>query len=357
MAPNYIQSSPDSANWVNTESLRFGDAHYWGLWHGREPFEILNERIPRFMSEFGFQSFPEMKTIRTFASEKDLDINSDVMKIHQKSGIGNEVIKRYMQMYYHTPKNFEDFVYVGLVMQGNGMREGIEAHRRNQPYCMGTLYWQLNDDWPVVSWSSIDYYNNWKALHYKARDVFSPIALGSELNNSQLSFYILSDKLEDVDNLQLHVQVIDFEGKILKNFKQAVSAIANKSFKVLTYKTADLLTEEQKHHCVIRAWLNDKKGNFISGKNIYFFWPINLQLPETTIKKTVTYSDGKYIIILSSKYLAKDVFVEIPIQGAKFSDNFFDLMPGEKKTVVITSSQLKASEKTPISIRHLRETY
>ena len=354
---NYIQSSPDSANWVNTESLKFGDAHYWGLWHGREPFEILNERIPRFMSEFGFQSFPEMKTIRTFASEEDLDINSDVMKIHQKSGIGNEVIKKYMEMYYHTPKNFEDFVYVGLVMQGNGMKEGIEAHRRNQPYCMGTLYWQLNDDWPVVSWSSIDYYNNWKALHYKAREVFAPIALGSELKNNQLSFFILSDKLENVDNLQLHVQVIDFEGKILKNFKQTVSAKSNSSFKVSTYNIADLVNEEQKHHCVIHAWLSDKKDNFISGKNIYFFWPVNLNLPETTIQKTVSYGDGKYTITLWSKYLAKDVFVEIPIQGAKFSDNFFDLMPGEKKTIVITSPQLKASDKTPISIKHLRETY
>ena len=180
-----------------------------GLWLTRTT-EILNERI-RFMTN-SVQAFPEMKTIRTLL-RKRFDINSEVMKIHQKSGIGNEVIKTYMDMYYHTPKNFEDFVYVGLVMQGNGMREGIEAHRRNQPYCMGTLYWQLNDDWPVVSWSSIDYYNNWKAQHYKARDVFAPIALGSEIKDNQLSYFVMSDKLEEVNPLQLHVQVIDFTGK------------------------------------------------------------------------------------------------------------------------------------------------
>jgi|LSQX01.1.fsa_nt_gb beta-mannosidase len=353
----YIHSSPDTSNWGNPETLKYGDAHYWGLWHGREPFEILNERIPRFMSEFGFQAFPEMKTIRTFASENDLDINSDVMKIHQKSGIGNEVIKTYMDMYYHTPKNFEDFVYVGLVMQGNGMREGIEAHRRNQPYCMGTLYWQLNDDWPVVSWSSIDYYNNWKAQHYKVRDVFAPIALGSEIKDNQLSYFVMSDQLEEVNSLQLHVEIIDFMGKKLKTFKETVSAKANTSSKVKSYAITDLLTEEQKHNCVIHAWLSNKNGKVISEKNDYFYWPNKLNLPQTTIKQKVAYADGKYTVTLSSKYLAKDVFVEIPIQGAKFTDNFFDLLPGEKKTIVITSPQLKASEKTPITVKHMRETY
>ena len=122
----YLHGSPDTANWGRKESLNYGDAHYWGVWHGRQPFEVLDVNVPRFMSEFGFQSFPEMKTIRTFAEPKDFDIDSEVMKTHQKSAIGNEAIKEYMDMYYNTPNSFEDFVYVGLVMQGEGMKYGLE---------------------------------------------------------------------------------------------------------------------------------------------------------------------------------------------------------------------------------------
>ena len=354
---SYIHGSPYNSNWGNIESFSSSDVHDWGLWHGRMPFEAMADRLPRFASEFGFQSFPEMKTIRTFATEKDFDISSDVMKIHQKSGVGNTVIKQYMDMYYHAPKNFEDLVYVGLVMQGNGMKEAVEANRRGRPFCMGALYWQLNDDWPVVSWSSVDYYNNWKAQHYKMRDVFAPIALGSMVKNNQLSYMTMSDKLEDVNNLTLNVQVIDFSGKKIKSFNQKVIAKANTSQKVKTFDVDKLLTEEQKHNSVVHAWLSDKNGKIISVKDYYFFWPNKLNLPETTVSKSVKYEDGKYTVTLSSPKLAKDVFVEIPVQGARFSDNFFDLLPGQKKVITITAPELKKGEKAAITIKHLRETY
>lgn len=354
---SYIHGSPLIANWGRPELFSNGDSHDWGLWHGRMPFEALAERIPRFASEFGFQSFPEMKTIRTFAEDKDMDITSEVMKIHQKSGIGNEVIKTYMDMYYHAPKNFEDFVYLGLVMQGNGMQEGIEAHRRNRPYCMGTLYWQLNDDWPVVSWSSIDYYNNWKAQHYKVRDVFAPIALGAEEKEGKLNLYVMSDLLTNNDNLRLNVKVIDFNGKVIKTFTETVSAKANSSLIVKSYEVSEMLTEDQKHNSLVHATLRDKKGKVIALKNYYFYWPNKLNLPETKIKKSVSYANGAYTIKLSSSKLAKDVFIEIPVLGAKFTDNYFDLLPGVEKTVIIRSPELKTSTKASISIKHLRETY
>ena len=353
----YIHGSPFDSNWGDKESFNSSDVHDWGLWHGRMPFEALAERVPRFASEFGFQSFPEMKTIRTFAEEKDFDINSDVMKIHQKSGVGNELIKVYMDMYYHTPKNFEDFVYIGLIMQGNGMEEAVEANRRHQPYCMGALYWQLNDDWPVVSWSSVDYYNNWKAQHYKMRNVFSPLALGVEYKDNTLSFYTMSDQLNDIDGLQLTVQVIDFSGKKYKEFKQKLSAKANRSTVVRAFKDSELVTEEQKQNVVIHAWLSDRNGKVVSVKDYFYYWPNKLNLPETTISTKVKNADGKYTVTLSSKKLAKDLFVEIPVLGAQYTDNFFNLMPGEKKTIVITSPELKASSKTPITVKHLRETY
>lgn len=354
---DYIHGSPYDSNWGNKETFNSSDVHDWGLWHGRMPFEALADRVPRFASEFGFQSFPEMKTIRTFAEEKDFDINSDVMKIHQKSGVGNELIKVYMDMYYHTPKNFEDFVYIGLIMQGNGMEEAVEANRRHQPYCMGALYWQLNDDWPVVSWSSVDYYNNWKAQHYKMRNVFAPLALGVEHKDNTLSYYTMSDHLNDIEGLQLTVQVIDFSSKKLKEFKQKVSAKANRSTVVRTFNDSELVTEAEKHDVVIHSWLSDKNGKVVSVRDYFYYWPNKLNLPETTISTKVKYADGKYTVTLTSKKLAKDVFVEIPVLGAQYTDNYFNLMPGEKKTIVITSPELKASLKTPITVKHLRETY
>jgi beta-mannosidase len=189
------------------------------------------------------------------------------------------------------------------------------------------------------------------------RNVFAPIALGVEYKDETLSYYTMSDKLKDVEGLQLTVQVIDFTGKKLKEFKQKVSAKSNTSTVVRSFKDSELVTEEQKHNTVIHAWLSDNKGKVVSVKDYFYFWPNKLNLPETKIKTNIKYADGKYTVTLQSKYLAKDVFVEIPILGAQYTDNFFNLMPGEKKTIVITSPELKASVRTPISVKHLRETY
>ena len=354
---SYIHGSPYDSNWGIPEKFASSDVHDWGLWHGRMPFEAMADRLPRFASEFGFQSFPEMKTIRTFADEKDFDISSEVMKTHQKSGIGNEVIKQYMDMYFHTPRNFEDFIYIGLVMQGNGMEEAVEAMRRGRPYCMGALYWQINDDWPVVSWSSIDYYNNWKAQHYRMRDVLAPLALGVESKDGKLNYYTMSDYLQDHNNLRLTVQVIDFSSGKRKEFTARVDAKANDSRIIQTFNISDLVSETEKTHTMIHAFLSDSEGNIISAKDHFFYWPNKLELPETEVKTSVQYRDGEYRVSLSSKKLAKDIFVEIPIQGARFNDNFIDLLPGETRTIIITSPELRAADKTAITVKHIRNTY
>ncbi len=354
---SYIHGSPYDSNWGNPEKFASSDAHDWALWYGHLPFEGMADRLPRFASEFGFQSFPEMKTIRSFAPEEQWSLESEVMKVHQKASTGNSLIKKYMDMYYNEPKSFEDFVYLGLVMQGNGMEESVEAMRRGRPYCMGALYWQINDDWPVVSWSSIDYYDNWKAQHYRMRDVLAPLALGMEQKDDKLRYYTMSDYLQDQDDLQLTVQVVDFTTGKRKEFKEWVKANANDSRVVKTFQVADLVTEEEKAHTMIRAFLTDRRGNVISTKDHFFYWPNKLDLPETEVKTRIKYSDGEYQVTLSSKYLAKDLFLEIPVQGARFSDNFIDLLPGEKRTIVITSPQLKAADRTPITLKHVRETY
>ena len=355
----YIHSSPYFANWGRPESWGIGDSHNWEVWYGQKTFESLDTDLPRFMSEFGFQSFPEMKTISTFAAPEDYQIESEVMNAHQKSSIGNALICTYMERDYIIPEKFKDFVYVGLVLQGQGMRHGLEAHRRNRPYCMGTLYWQLNDSWPVVSWSSIDYYGNWKALHYQAKRAFAPILINPIRQNDSLSIYLISDCPDTKDHLMLEMKVTDFDGK--KQGKpirlNTLTVPANTSQCVYRIKPDTWLSPEEQQRCFMQLTLKDKAGNTLA-ETVYFFRKTkDLLLPETTVSCKIKQKDGMCELTLFSPALAKDVFIEIPLQGARFSDNFFDLLPGERKTVVITSPQIKKGEELPLTIKHIRETY
>ena len=355
----YIHSSPYFANWGRPESWGIGDSHNWEVWYGQKTFESLDTDLPRFMSEFGFQSFPEMKTISTFAAPEDYQIESEVMNAHQKSSIGNALICTYMERDYIIPEKFKDFVYVGLVLQGQGMRHGLEAHRRNRPYCMGTLYWQLNDSWPVVSWSSIDYYGNWKALHYQAKRAFAPILINPIQQNDSLNIYLISDCPDTKDHLMLEMKVTDFDGK--KQGKpirlNTLTVPANTSQCVYRIKPDTWLSPEEQQRCFMQLTLKDKAGNTLA-ETVYFFRKTkDLLLPETTVSCKIKQKDGMCELTLFSPALAKDVFIEIPLQGARFSDNFFDLLPGERKTVVITSPQIKKGEELPLTIKHIRETY
>ena len=298
-----------------------------------------------------------MKTIATFASPEDYEIESKVMNAHQKSSQGNDLIRTYMERDFIVPEKFEDFVYVGLVLQGQGMRHGFEAHRRNRPYCMGTLYWQLNDSWPVVSWSSIDYYGNWKALHYQARRAFAPLIVNAIQEDGNLNVYLISDKLEDTDGLTLDMKLTDFSGKKLAQKSVKVKAPANSSLKVFG-ETLDAWVDETKRNaCFLLLALRDRNGREVA-RDIHYFVPTKeLDLPQTAVRCKLKVADGSCEVTLSSPKLAKDVFVQIPYQGARFTDNFFDLLPGETRKIVITSPEIKKTEKPEITLRHIRETY
>ena len=354
---SYVHTSPYFSNWGRPESWNIGDSHNWGIWYGKKTFESSDVELGRFMSEFGFQSFPEMKTIATFAAPEDYEIESEVMNSHQKSSIGNSLIHTYMERDFIVPKKFEDFVYVGLVLQGQGMRYCFEAHRRNRPYCMGTLYWQLNDSWPVVSWSGIDYYGNWKALHYQAGRAFAPLLINPIHEDGSLNVYLLSDKLETYSNLTLDMQLTDFNGKKLARQTATVEAPANASVKVFSRKLDDWTGAEQRKNCFLLLTLKDKAGRELA-RDVHFFTPTkDLNLPQTAVSCRTKVLDGRCEVTLASAKLAKDVFIQIPIQGARFTDNFFDLLPGEKRTILITSPELKKGDTPEITIKHIRETY
>ncbi len=336
----YVHGSPYEANWGRPDLFCIRDSHDWGVWQGGLPFEAFARRVPRFSSEFGFQSFPEMKAVRTFARPEDYDLGSEVMRAHQKSYVGNRVIADYIERYYRAPRSFEDFVYLSQVTQGMGMRLGIEAQRRSRPYCMGTLYWQLNDIWPVASWSSIDSYGNWKALHYQAGRAFASPALSVQAKGDTLLFHVMSDELK-VQEAVCRTRLMDFHGKVLKQRRERLTVPANASAVFATKDKKEWGTDST--HTFLHLTLETPKEKLLCEYIYYFCKPKHLALPAAKVKKQVKMQDGKCIVTLQSDVLVKDLFVETPWQGARYSDNFFDLLPRRKKRVVITSPEITAS--------------
>jgi beta-mannosidase len=354
---SYVHGSPLSTTWGRSETWAFGDSHNWGVWYGKKKFESFDTETGRFMSEFGFQSFPEMKTIAAFANPEDYALESKVMNGHQKSSIGNSLIKTYMERDNIIPEKFEDFVYVGLILQGKGMRYGFEAQRRNRPYCMGTIYWQLNDSWPVVSWSGIDYFGNWKALHYQAKRAYEPVLISPVQKNDSLLIYLVSDKLENFENVSLDMQWKDFNGKLIKKSVLNTKLPSNSSTKVFEQAINDLLTSEQRKNTFLQLTLKDKKGVVLNEQTYFIDKTKDLDVPTPKISVKTAYKQGVCELTLSTDKLAKDVFIEFPVQGAQFTDNFFDMKPGEKKVISISSPQISKDSKFNISVKHIRQTY
>lgn len=335
----YMHSSPYEANWGRPDSWKTGDSHNWGTWHGRKPFESFDTDVPRFMSEYGFQAFPEMKTIRTFAEEKDFELESPVMNAHQKADIGNALIKQTMGLYYKVPEKFEDLVYVGLVLQGQGMRHGIEAHRRNRPYCMGSLFWQLNDSWPVVSWSGIDYYGNWKALMYQSKRAFAPILINAIKEGDDVCVYLVSDELQDHDGVRLDVELMDFDGKAHGKWTQSGMLAANSSVLFMKKRAGELQGKLSAANSLLHFTLKAKNGATLADDVFYFAYPKDQKLPEANIETSVRRRGDAIEMTLKTDKLARDIFVEVPVQGVRFTDNFFDLLPGQRKKITITSPE------------------
>lgn len=338
----YWPSSPGS-DFGGKESLEKGDAHYWMVWWGKEPFDNYNKAIPRFMSEYGFQSFPEFSTVEKYTIPEDHNIYSEVMKSHQRSSIGNETIEEYMLRDYKKPKDFENFLYVSQLLQAHGIKIGIEAHRRNRDRCMGSLYWQINDCWPVASWSSIDYYGKWKALHYTAKKAFENYLISFENNEDNLNVFVVSDSLKNM-NAILKIKLLDFDGNLLKQWEELITVEPNKSNKHLSLLKNDVLNISNSINVVLHAELFNNENNTIISENLFYLSPykeLKLTNPELTF--TVSENMDEFELILKAKKLAKDVYLSVGSDN-NFSDNYFDMLPNTEKKVTIKKSKLENLE-------------
>jgi beta-mannosidase len=331
----YWPSSPQTG-WGHPESLTAGDCHYWGVWWGKEPFETYEKKIGRFMSEYGFQALPDMRTIDSFAASQDRHLFSDVMLNHQKSTIGNAMIKMYMEREYNVPDNFESFVYVSQLLQADGIKRAIEAQRRAMPRCMGSLYWQLNDCWPVISWSGLDYYNRWKALHYFVTKAYAPLLLSPVVEEDTLRIFMISDHLQKNPGY-LSLTVMNFNSDTLSHKEMEATIESDTCRCCFQAPLSQIIDRKMKNRIVLVA--RYLVHNLVKAENLlYFDKPMDLALEKPAIEiDTRQVTDG-YELTLSSDRLAKNVYLTVndPAEGS-FSDNYFDLLPGEQKTIYYRS--------------------
>lgn len=308
-----------------------GDIHYWGVWHNSEPFERYNTYIGRFMSEYGFQSFPEYKSVRTYAEESDLELESEVMLRHQKNGAGNRLIKEYMDKYLPVPKDFPSFLYMSQVLQAEAMKTAIEAHRRRKPYCMGTLYWQMNDCWPVASWSSMDYYGRWKAVQYYAKRSFEDILLSIDNSVSgTVNIHLVSDLIAP-KSLTVRVKVLGIDGTLYKEMPQSLTLAGGEAIQLLSLTTEQLLGDVNPAEAILVAEL-EHENQLLHTEIAYFVSATELPLQQPNIQVVETEVDGVIAYELTTDVLARQVWLNTASEGI-FSDNFFDLIPGVTKTV------------------------
>jgi beta-mannosidase len=329
---SYWPSSPSSGTpFVAPNGQVQGNAHYWDVWHGGKPFTAYRQQYPRFMSEFGFQALPPMETIRTFADESEWNMTSYIMEQHQKNDSGNSLMVKQMLDSFRLPKDFESLVYLSLVLQAEGIRYGVEHWRRHMDRVAGTLYWQLNDCWPVASWASLDYFGRWKALHYAARRFYAPIMLSIVDDPPRQGIYLTNDTMEQWGgNIRWTLETL--EGDILTSGEETARAAPLSSVHVKTFELQDYLNEDNWRDLTFTAelWQNDQ----LLARQAAFFAPTkHLKLADPQITASCRIEGDQLYIELLGKSLAR--LVEISLEGADvvFSDNYFDLPAGREAII------------------------
>ncbi len=338
----------------------WGDVHVWDVWHGKKPFEWYRNCEHRFNSEFGFQSFPEPKTVYSYTEPKDRNITSYVMEQHQRSGIGNTTIMQYMLEWFRLPNSFEDVLWTSQILQGLGVKYAVEHWRRGMPRGMGTLYWQLNDCWPVASWSSIDYYGRWKALHYMAKKFYAPLLISGVENNEEktVELHVTSDKTADIKG-EVFWTLTDVDGNKLTKGKLDADIPAQTNTLVKTLELADYVDEYGIRNLML--WIGLKtNGEIVSDNFVSFAKPKHMELAEANIEYQVKeVNENEFTLVFIAEKPALWTWLELDNFDADFSENFFHLYPGKELAILVTPEEnMTADElRKKLIVRSIVDTY
>ena len=339
----YWPSSPSSGgNYEDIYEENIGDAHYWGVWHGGDQFSDYRKHHFRFLSEFGFQSFPCMETVRSFTEPEDRNVFSEVMEMHQRNTAANGKIMNYLSATYRYPKNFDELLYCSQMLQLDAIRYGVEYFRRIRGTCMGTVVWQLNDIWPVASWASIDYYGRWKALHYGEKRFFAPVSITCE-EHGRLDQKPFVNSLPIPVEYSAALHVANETGETVKGtvrwqLRRPDSSVIReneKDIEIAPYSGTWLdreiyngLADEREMH-LYYEFVQD--GKIVSSGSAMFVAPKHYRFADPKLSVRV---EGDTVIVTSEGY-AKGVCVESEDGNLRLSDNFFDMEKGERVLAIV----------------------
>jgi len=336
----YAATSPTGGAFMKgVESDGEGDTHIWQVWHGLQPVAYFRRRMTRFCSEFGMESLPCAATARAMAPPEQLRLHSPALLQHQKCMNGNGKILYYILARYRLPKGFDRppgfaaTVYLSQLTQAECVRFATELWRRHRGRCNGSLFWQLNDCWPAVTWSGIDHLGRRKALLYWARRFNAPVAVSIGGNK----IYALNDTTR-ARSLTLVQQLMDFDGRALASRECPVTAPALSALAV-----GDTIPNDHGHNAVLRAQLKDG-GAVVSERTVLFGREKDLALPRCAFTSRVRVEGGTAYVTIQSDKFARGVFVESELAAGEFSDNFIDLFPGEPVTLAVKVNGAGAKE-------------
>lgn len=341
------KNAPDVPYWPGTPSTDYdgpanvaddGDYHYWNVWSGDAlPVTAYLDVTPRFMSEYGLQSMPVMQTIDAFTEPSDRSIDSPMMRAHQKfdSGNGNKRLLEYVEREFGKPKDLATFAYLSQVMQADGIQLAAEHLRASRPESMGSLYWQLDDTWPGITWSSIDYFGRWKALQFHARRFYAPLLIAALRNHGSTMVSLVSDRTAPVA-AQWRLRLMDFSGKVLDSRQADVTLPPLSSTRVGTFSEAELLhgADPRATFAVLELLVDDR---VVSRNLVFFDRPKSLALPSPHIRTQLAKTGDGYTLTLESDKLAREVWVSFGDIDAGVSDNAFDILPGRQVTLSVRS--------------------
>ncbi len=320
---SYTPSSPTSGgNFNSPQDHTVGDVHFWDVWNGNCEFDEYRKHKFRFCSEYGFESLPSMKTIEQFCPQDEQNLLSYTMEAHQKHWHGNVKILKYLAEAYQLPKDLEATVYASQLNQANAIKYGVEHFRRNRGYTMGSIYWQLNDPWPVASWSSIDYYGRYKALHYFAKNFYLPVALGLFNENGQMTVNIANETASTFDGyIKAGVKKNDFTSVF--DTRTEISVASFSSSDVYTVSNAEF---DGQRDAYFYAELYDKNDNLIARSTELGTKPKHFKFLKPSIKIKAERAQGGLYLTFTADVFAKNVQVLFKSHDITLSDNYFDLL-------------------------------
>lgn len=364
----YWPSSPSSGGqFMEPNSELAGDTHIWDVWDENKPFSSYHTHAPRFCTEFGMQSFPSIKTVETFTTDSDQNAFSEVMEAHQKNGGANGKLLSYLSQNFLYPKDFESFLYVTQLQQAIAVKRGVEHFRRLRGRTMGTLYWQLNDNWPVASWSSIDYFGRWKALQYMAKNFYAPVA-GSILRDGSNVSVFIQNETRDYEMRRVKISLQTFDFRMLHEAEYEVDVKPGEPLLVceLDYST---YIDGIANSVFMEAVFIDDNDNVLSSEIEVFVPYKHLALEASSISYSVIELQDEYVIRMMSGGFAAFVELDLKQADAVFSENYFHLTSKREKAVHLKKSDIRYLNygvpeiqngfelEQQLVIRTLRDTY